>query len=332
MAHFNFTHTILAAALAAAVLFAPAASAQNDPAPAGEKGIYKFVNKTNGKWKDSEIFWSTDYGKTWHATDKEPTAKCPKGGRIYFSMGAEHPADLGTDWNHYWDFVEFNYGGDTWHINTTYVDAFCIPLTIEVGNNKVGITEPKDKLVQTFLKECPPEWKDCVKGDKWIVAPKFGGFEKGGKHAGFFDQYVDEIWDMYKVKKETPSGQYTGEVVDGALIFTPTAKAAGRVKTYKCASKPSTSDVLLGEGVLGSNPDFCGAFNRHVADDPANFHDKTKFYQTLPYNWYSKFMHDHAIDHKAYGFCYDDAAEQASFFSAKGDAGIVTFYWDEEKK
>ena len=34
-----------------------------------------------------------------------------------------------------------------------------------------------------------------------------------------------------------------------------------------------------------------------------------------PANWYAKFWHDHAINHLAYGFPYDDVAGQSSFVS-----------------
>ena len=33
------------------------------------------------------------------------------------------------------------------------------------------------------------------------------------------------------------------------------------------------------------------------------------------------------MDHKSYGFCYDDVAEQAAFFSGKAKSVTVTFYW-----
>jgi len=80
--------------------------------------------------------------------------------------------------------------------------------------------------------------------------------------------------------------------------------------------------------VLGSNPPFCAAINRHVLADPADRKDPARFYQSEPCNWYSKFLHQHAISRKCYGFCYDDVSEQASFFSGKGDTLIVTLYWD----
>ena len=40
----------------------------------------------------------------------------------------------------------------------------------------------------------------------------------------------------------------------------------------------------------------------------------------------AKFFHQHSLDHKAYGFCYDDVGEQAAFFRGKGQNLIVTLY------
>jgi hypothetical protein len=314
-----------AGAVGAGLALAPLAFGQAKKAKkaAVTDGFYKLVNKTNGRWKDEEIFWSIDYGKSWHSMDAEPSAPCGGNGRIYFSMG-KHPKNF-DDWGAYWDFVEYNHGAGSWAGNTTQVDAFCLPLTLEMGGHIVGIKEPRSKLFATFLKECPREFQGCVKGDFWIVSPARAGFRKGGPHGNYFDKYVDEVWAMYEKESPTPSGKFTGKVVGGALIYTP---VGGGEKTYACSKKPSTQEILLGEGTLGRNPNFCGALNRHVAEDPAYFRDKSKFYQKEPCNWYSKFLHEHAIDHKAYGFCYDDASEQAAYFAAKGDSLTVTFYWD----
>lgn len=294
--------------------------------PVGASALnYFFVNKTNGKWKDEECFWSLNGGKDWHSFATDPTAPCPTGnGRVYFRLGAA-PKNF-DDREAYWDFIEYAYGNGTWNGNTTQVDAFCIPLTIELGDKKLGITESRAKLFETFRKECPKEFAGCVKGDFWIVSPAKAGFRKDGPQGKYFDKYVDEIWSTYAEEKPTPSGKFTGKVVDGVLIFTP--KDGGKAIT--CAQKPTTQEILLGEGVLGRNAAFCGAFNRHVAADPADWKEPSKFYQAEPCNWYSKFLHEHTIDHKCYGFCYDDASEQAAFFSGKGDKLVVTLYWDGE--
>src|SRR5437763_11571020 len=93
-------------------------------APGGT--VYRFVNKTNGKFTDEQCFWSLNGGKEWHSFAKEPTVRCPTGnGRVYFRLGAA-PKNF-DDREATWDFIEYAYDKGTWHGNTTQVDAFCIP-------------------------------------------------------------------------------------------------------------------------------------------------------------------------------------------------------------
>ncbi len=158
----------------------PLPSAIPADGPAKAEGLsYKFVNQTNGKFADDQCFWSLNGGREWHSFVKEPAVRCPNGnGRVYFRLGAA-PRNF-DDRQAYWDFIEYAYGKDTWHGNTTQVDAFCIPLTIELGNKKAGITESRSKLFEAFRKEAPKEFKACVKGDFWILSPCRAGFGKDG--------------------------------------------------------------------------------------------------------------------------------------------------------
>src|SRR6516162_888642 len=108
---------------------------------------YRFVNATHGKFADDQCFWSLDNARTWHMFAKEPTVPCPKGnGRVYFALG-KLPKNF-DDREAYWDFIEYAFDKGTWHGNTTQVDAFCIPITIELGDKKVGIAEWRRKLFE----------------------------------------------------------------------------------------------------------------------------------------------------------------------------------------
>ncbi len=285
--------------------------------------LYKFVNHTSGAFADDQCFWSLNGGRDWHSFAQEPTVFCPVGnGRVYFRLGAA-PKNL-DDRRAYWDFIEYAYGAGAWNGNTTQVDAFCIPMTIELGRKRLGIAQSRRMLFETFRKEAPKEFQPCAKGDFFILSPCRAGFGKDGPNGKYFDQYVEAVWGMYATEKETPSGQWRGKVVDGALIYTPVNDG----KPLRCARKPNTQEILLGTGALGGNPQFCAAINRRVLADPADWRNPAKFYQAEPCNWYARFFHEHGLDHQAYGFCYDDVGEQAAFFSGKGQSLIVTLYWN----
>jgi len=290
--------------------------------------LYRLVNRT-GKFSDKECFWSIDNGKTWHSFAEQSTVPCPlKNGRLYFCVGSTPPKSLG-DRTAYWDFIEFasnlSKDGPVWHGNTTQVDAFCLPITVQMGDKIVGNTGPRTALFEQFRKEAPEPFKACVIDDKRIVSPcSTANFKKGGPNTDYFKDYIDEVWAMYAEEKKTPSGKWTGKVDGETLTF----KAVDSNKTYTCKAKPTTQDVFLGTGVLATNPRFCGAINRHVLADPADWDNPKAHYKAEPCNWYSKFLHEHSIDNKAYGFCYDDDAGQAAFFSATGPELAVTLYWD----
>ncbi len=312
-------------AVGGGVLLLPANFSRGEGPRRGDGLSYVFVNKTNGRFADEECFWSLNGGRDWHSFAREPRVACPGGnGRVYFRLGTA-PRNL-DDRHAYWDFIEYAYGGGTWNGNTTQVDAFCIPLTIALGEKKLGIIESRSKLFKTFRNEAPREFQPCVKGNFWILSPCRAGFGKDGPNGRYFDEYVAAVWKMYAKAKKTPSGKWTGKVVDGALTFTPVDGG----KPLRCAKMPNTQEIFLGTGVLSGNPQFCAAINRHVLADPADWRNAAKFYQAEPCNWYAKFFHEHSIDHKAYGFCYDDVSEQAAFFSGKGQNLIVTLNWDPQ--
>ena len=245
--------------------------------------------------------WSFDGGSTPSSIAEAGIgAAAFKNGRIYFK--------LENDKGSWQDFIEYAQGQGGWNGNTTQVDAFVIPLTISLfkadgSARTMGITESRKAIFDAFKAEAPKEFLSCIDGDKQILSPHKADFQPGAANGNYFDKYVDEIWDMYATEKTTPGG-WTGKVVDGALTFTKTGQ-----KDQVLHKKPSTSDILLGEGELAHLPGFCSAFNRHVAADPGDWSNPAKFYKTLPYNYYSKFWHEQTVDGKAYGFCYDDFAK-----------------------
>jgi len=224
----------------------------------------------------------------------------------------------------FFDFVEFTIDDRGFHGNTSQVDAFGFPLMIELTDQsgqvrKAGHIESRSSLFSAFKRETPREFASCVREPYRIVSPNAGGFGQGKPNNRYFDSYLTQVWQMYATEKKTPGG-WTG-------------KFAGNVLTFKSPSgnvfstpKPNTQE---GNGVLATNPQFCAAINRHVLADPADWNDPTKYYKEGPANFYAKFWHDHGIDGKAYGFCYDDVNSQSSYIEAGNPTSLnITVSWD----
>ncbi|HEY1016656.1 MAG TPA: beta-1,3-glucanase family protein, partial [Herpetosiphonaceae bacterium] len=244
---------------------------------------FKFLNRTNGRYPDSQVFWSFN-GQTYSIAER-PTFDMPanSAGRMYFYLGSPN--------SQYSDFIEFTVGPDVFNGNTTRVDWFGIKLAMRlrandgydmaVGEDYATFAEDRAVTFQKFINEVPAEFDHLaqIKAPYMIPAPgKMGdtAFLPGGSRANYFTSYAQSVG------------------VNNASIF----------------------DIMACAGPLANNAQLCAALNRHVAHLPvAQQSNPANFYQTGPANYYAKFWHDHSLQKLAYGFPYDDYAEQSSFVS-----------------
>ena len=285
-------------------------------------------------------------------------------GRLYISMGApldipfntaadgtvgiaypniENPSD--SSYNKYFDWAEFAViNGEVW-INTTQVDMFGVPYTIEMftgsSNNyssfaKVGITESRASIFSAFQKEVPAEFKSLatVQAPYRIIAPIHGGFRAGQTNGTYFNSYINSIWSQYSTSNfvlTVPQGTFTGRVSGTQMNFT----RPGDTTVYR-VNKPTGEDVWGGAGTLATGNEIekvlqaqiCAAFHRHVIGNAANLNNPSAYYQTGPADYYAKFFHDHSLNAKAYGFCYDDVNDQSSAIHATSPRGaIINIGW-----
>ena len=285
-------------------------------------------------------------------------------GRLYISMGApldipfntaadgtvgiaypniENPSD--ASYNKYFDWAEFAVmNGEVW-INTTQVDMFGVPYTIEMftGSNtnyssfaKVGITESRASIFSAFQNEVPSEFKSLATAQApyRIVAPIHGGFRTGQTNGTYFNSYINSIWSQYSNSNfvlTVPQGTFTGRVSGTQMNFT----RPGDTTIYR-VNKPTGEDVWGGAGTLATGNEIekvlqaqiCAAFHRHVIGNAAGLNTPSAYYQTGPADYYAKFFHAHSLNAKAYGFCYDDVNDQSSTIHASSPRGtIISIGW-----
>ena len=111
----------------------------------------KILNRTNGEYPDSQVYWSFN-----GATDsiaQQPYIDMPanSAGRMYFY--------LGSPTSQYYDFIEFTVGRGVFNGNTTRVDGFGLKIAMrlhshdgtdqEVGENYATFQESRDGDVHT---------------------------------------------------------------------------------------------------------------------------------------------------------------------------------------
>jgi hypothetical protein len=240
----------------------------------------KILNRTNGQYPDSQVYWS--FNGQVHSIADQPYFDMPanSSGRMYFYLGSPN--------SQYYDFIEFTIGAAVFNGNTTRVDAWGLPLAIrlhshdgqdiQLGDSQDLFNQSRDATFAQFQAAVPQQFKVLAQTQApyRIIAPGSDpSFREGGVNANYFTAYAQSVG-----------------------VNEPTSNVFG------CA------------GSLGANAALCAALNRHTATLPAaQQQDPTKFYSGDPANWYAKFWHDHAINHLAYGFPYDDVAGQAAYAS-----------------
>ncbi|MEU2354840.1 beta-1,3-glucanase family protein [Streptomyces misionensis] len=238
----------------------------------------KVLNRTNGAYPDSQVYWS--YNGQVHSIAEQPYVDviAAPAQRMYFYVGSPN--------GQYYDFIEFTTGSASFSGNTTRVDAWGLPLAIrlhshsgqdvQLGDSQDLFTMSRDQVFQNFQSSVPQQFKVLAQTQApyRIIAPGSDpSFRAGGANANYFTSYASSV-----------------------------------------GVSESTSNIFGCAGSLAANASLCAALNRHTADLPtAEQQDPSRFYSADPANWYAKYWHDHAINHLAYGFPYDDVAGQAAY-------------------
>ena len=281
-----------------------------DPIPKAKNVMmFRFLNRTNGKLSDAEIFWRFSNATTTelHSLAEMGTYDMPinASGRLYFYLcpASDPTAGCGTDptKSKYFDFIEHTIGAAQYNGNTTRVDAFGIKLAIRlhcedgydvaVGEDYATFLQDRPATFDAFRAEVPVDFQGLAAppyAPYRIVEPGALDFKTGGAHAHDYDAFVDTMWAK-----------------NGLTITKPGPNGSG----------------------LGAYPDVSAAIFRHVGDVAGSFSpdgkllnktlwaDATKFYTAAPANYYARFWHTHGLGGKAYGFPYDDVGSYSSYVS-----------------
>jgi len=262
-----------------------------------------------------------------------------RGGRLYISVGS--PVFIPVDDNAWggpdllnpndpnidvpYDWYEYTYvhnqvpfGG-----NTGMVDQFGVPLTHRVVNAALGIdvtkgtTGTRDQILAQYNSFVPAAFKGLASQYR-VKAPYKDSFRPGLANANYLQPYIDQVWNQYTNSDfvfTRPGDTFRGRVVAGRLQFTWNGAGPFFI------DKPTTFDVFgcTGNFAKGSDQEkalqaeFCGAFNRGVAHNTANWHNPASYYQNgVMQNEYAHFWHVNGINGKAYAFAYDDTNDQSS--------------------
>ncbi len=272
-----------------------------------------------------------------------------RGARLYLSVGqplwlrvdeatgglvqpdVTNPSDPNADTT--FDWMEFALDGSGFHGNTTCVDQFGLPITLEVVEGSgatagpVGLARRRSDILDAWREKLPAAFADLEDRGLRIMAP---GHVTKGPLTTYLDRYIRDMWDRYRREPLvlTPDeGTFTGRVDElGRLVF----RREGDPCAYVIRRMPTTREAWRCDGpltegnaterVLGA---LLGAMiNRHTLERPLNWREDGDDYDASPANSYAAFWHAEGIGGKAYGFAYDDVNDRSTLVNA-ADPRIV---------
>lgn len=246
---------------------------------ASGKILFTVINRTNGAYADSQIYWAVgDFGAAHRLSDSSTIDLTTNAsGRLYIMLGEAKRTNT-----NYWDFEEHTCGGGVYNGNLTRVDAFGTPMAMRLhctdgydiarGEDYHVFYQPRQSIFDEFTNEVPFQFTGCGVLQAPYRIPNPGGtpqFSTGGLYAHY--------WDAYAASVGVTAGPYLNGI---------------------------------------ASPQVSAGMHRHVMQLSAADQQLDKnFYQAAPCNFYSYFLHRRAIDRHQYGFPYDDCYGWSSYIS-----------------
>ncbi|KAK7935403.1 glucan endo-1-3-beta-glucosidase [Apiospora marii] len=268
------------------------------------------------------------------------------GGRIWFAVDGElkftvnpgpalvEPAVnnlADPNYNTNWGFCEFTFNKDQLFVNISYVDFVSLPVALELRNeqgkvqsvgglNQGGLDAICKGLEAQHAKDGKGWDKLVVKGPNGqnlrALSPNAGNVIAPGLFDGYYQPYVDQVWDKYSkeeltINTQAAAGDVRGKVVNGKLDFgdagvydKPTAQ-----DIFTCSTGPFATDQ--NQAKLAVIPRLAAAFNRSTLLTNSNqpLGEKVaNYYKNDITNHYSRVVHENNINARGYAFPYDDVA------------------------
>ncbi|KAI9760024.1 MAG: hypothetical protein M1840_002752 [Geoglossum simile] len=241
-----------------------------------------------------------------------------------------------------WGFCELTFNAEQLYANISYVDFVSIPISMTLRNSSgeeksvVGIPEGGlDKVCKELASQQAADgagWGGLIvsSGGRNLraLSPNLGMVVNSSLFPGYFDPFVNRVWDKYRngpltVDTQADWGVVSGTVgPDGRLTF-PGLGSFSKPSTrdiFSCSTGPF---VVTSPAMAALVPRISAAFNRSTllvsSHQPSE--NTGEYYREAITNHYSRIVHEVSLDKRGYAFPYDDVAPRGG----KDQSGSV---WD----
>lgn len=245
-----------------------------------------------------------------------------------------NPSDPSAGIN--WGFVELTYienGG--LYANISYVDFVGLVLGMSLAvtdgtgtQSALGLSATAISSICSALvaqgQSDGQEWGSLCMADGAgnllrVIAPSDYVSSNPTAFGTFWNGYINDVWAHFAADNLCIDTQMSAGTVNCTVQGDGLLHCAGDNRGY---AKPVASDIFgcnTGPFAIGGGdndihravvPRLCAAFHRTTlmmaggATQPGLA--ASNYYQSVPTNWYSKFVHQHEVDGKGYAFSYDD--------------------------
>ena len=264
--------------------------------PGGQNVVMvKFLNRTNGKYPDSQVYWS--YNGQAHSIAEQPYFDMPanSAGRMYFYLGSPEQPVLRLHRVHRRRrrCSTATPPGSTRSASRS--PCGCTPTTATMSRS-ARTTRPSRRTAPSPSRSSSTRCR-----------PSSSSWPRSRRRIGS--------------SSLEPGSSRSARRASITTIATPIDLVGQRAQFPQ--ARPRT------ERAYGSYPDVSAALMRHVGGVAGTFSpdgkllnkdlwtDDTTFYTTAPADYYAKFWHTHGLRGKAYGFPYDDVGSYSSYVSHK---------------
>ncbi|OTA37880.1 hypothetical protein BTJ68_02396 [Hortaea werneckii EXF-2000] len=245
-----------------------------------------------------------------------------------------------------WGFVEYTLNEAGIYADISFVDFIGLPLGIILESETTDVQTALGPEVGTVQNICNDlAGQAAIDGQPWdrlcvynaagnplrVLSPVDYLALDANAFDGYYDSYVDSVWERYTSEPLTILTQSSAGPVnctvdpstnllncdgDNRAYAQPTA-----ADIFGCNSGPFAIEASDNAVHLAVVPRLCAAFNRGTllleqGNVTPTFPMNVYYTNDGPKNWYSAFVHRYEADGKGYAFAYDDVVPDGGADSA----------------
>ncbi|KAI1847843.1 hypothetical protein JX266_006338 [Neoarthrinium moseri] len=268
-------------------------------------------------------------GRIWFVLDGKLTFLVNPGPAIV-EPSVTNPSD--PNYNLFWGFCEFTFNQAQLFVNISYVDFVSLPIALDLQNESGAVQSVKglvsgglDTVCNNLIQQDNSDhagWSNLIikapnGSNLRALSPNSGHVMNNSLFSGYYQSYVDAVWQKYSsepltINTQAQWGNVTGRVVNGSLTFDGVGSFAqpSAADIFSCSTGPFgsyPSGTAAEMGAIGAR--LAAAFNRStllVNTQQPEGEQVANYYKNAVTNHYSRICHAANADLRGYAFPYDD--------------------------